>query len=129
MDDNKKNEDSRARIGLVISRDESNRGSLNILDINSGMMINRTNFTLIEGPTYLERVREFLNSPRFVGIQTWEEEEEIEIPFDLNKLFSMSYGFEPLKEVLTDIYKRLHGNSKDVNALDMKLTAKFLEIS
>jgi hypothetical protein len=58
-----------------------------------------------------------------------EEEEEIEIPFDLNKLFNMAYGFEPLKEVLTDIYKRLHGNGKDVNALDMKLTAKFLEIS
>lgn len=41
----------------------------------------------------------------------------------------MSYGFEPLKEVLTDIYKRLHNNGKEVNALDMKLTAKFMEIS
>lgn len=33
----------------------------------------------------------------------------IEIPFDLNKLFSLQYEFQPLKEVLEHIFGRLQG--------------------
>jgi hypothetical protein len=31
-------------------------------------------------------------------------EEKVEIPFNLDELFNLNYGFEPLKQVLTDIY-------------------------
>ena len=51
--DKAKNTDSRSRICLVISRDDSMRGSLNMLDIGSGKMINRYFYTLVEGPSYV----------------------------------------------------------------------------
>ncbi len=33
----------------------------------------------------------------------------VEIPFDLNKIFSLTYEFQPLKEVLEHIYGQLTG--------------------
>jgi hypothetical protein len=35
------------------------------------------------------------------------ESSKIEIPFDLNKIFSLTYEFQPLKEVLEHIFGRL----------------------
>jgi hypothetical protein len=32
-----------------------------------------------------------------------------DIPFDLNKIFSLTYEFQPLKEVLEHLFGRLHG--------------------
>ena len=64
-----------------------------------------------------------------LGAKKAQVEEVIEIPFDLNKIFNLSYGFEPLKEVITDLYKQTQGNQKKVGDLDMKLSAKFMEIS
>jgi hypothetical protein len=63
------------------------------------------------------------------GSTAKKEDEKVIVPFDLDKIFSLSYGFEPLKEVLQDIYGKLGKNEKDVNNLDMKLTTKFMEIS
>jgi len=28
-----------------------------------------------------------------------------EVPFDLNQIFSLSYGFEPLKQIIEHIFK------------------------
>ena len=78
--DKASNIDSRAKICLVMARDDSERGSMNMLDIETGKLINRYHFTLVEGPTYVERVRAFLNSGKFKSIGTFqvnhEEEDE-----------------------------------------------------
>ena len=66
------NLDSRARIGLVLARDESERGALLILDISTGQMMKRTHFHLADGPSFLERVKEFLSSGKFRSMKVFD---------------------------------------------------------
>jgi len=40
---------------------------------------------------------------------------KVEIPFDLNKLFSLQYEFQPLKEVLEYIFADLKKNSDKIH--------------
>jgi hypothetical protein len=40
----------------------------------------------------------------------------VEIPFDLNKIFSLTYEFQPLKEVLEHIYGQLTGLRDQLDA-------------
>jgi len=53
----------------------------------------------------------------------------VEIPFDLNKIFSLTYEFQPLKEVLEHIFAQLKKNSDDTHDLDVKLATKLMLIS
>jgi hypothetical protein len=53
----------------------------------------------------------------------------VDIPFDLNKIFSLTYEFQPLKEVLEHIYGELKKNGDKIHAVDTKLVSKFMEIS
>ncbi len=52
-----------------------------------------------------------------------------EIPFDLNKIFSLTYEFQPLKEVLEYLFAELKKNGDKIHAVDTKLVTKFMEIS
>ena len=62
IQDKSTNLDSRARIGLVLARDESERGALLLLDIASGQLMKRTHFHIADGPSYKEKVTSFLAS-------------------------------------------------------------------
>jgi len=53
---------------------------------------------------------------------------KVDIPFDLNKIFTLSYGFEPLKEVIEHIYGQLSKNASKTNEVDMKLATKLMQI-
>jgi hypothetical protein len=53
----------------------------------------------------------------------------VEIPFDLNKIFSLSYEFQMLKEVLEYLFGELKKNGDKIHAVDTKLVTKFMEIS
>lgn len=52
----------------------------------------------------------------------------IEIPFDLNSIFSLSYGFEPLKQIIEHIYGVLGQQEAKTNEVEMKMVAKFMQI-
>ena len=39
----------------------------------------------------------------------------VEIPFDLNKIFSLTYEFQPLKEVLEYLFAELAKNESRTN--------------
>lgn len=54
--------------------------------------------------------------------------QEVEIPFDLNKIFSLTYEFQPLKEVLEYIFGELKKNGDKIHAVDTKLVSKFMQI-
>ena len=51
-----------------------------------------------------------------------------DIPFDLNQLFQLTYGFDVLKNVIEHLAKGLKGAEKKVNDLDIKLTTKLMSI-
>jgi hypothetical protein len=53
---------------------------------------------------------------------------KVEIPFDLNKIFSLTYEFQPLKEVLEHIFGQLKKNEDRIHSVDTKLVSKFLLI-
>ena len=40
---------------------------------------------------------------------------KVEIPFDLNKIFSLTYGFDHLKEVLEFIFGELKKNGDKIH--------------
>jgi len=50
----------------------------------------------------------------------------VDIPFDLNKIFSMTYEFQPLKEVLEYIFGELQKTGDQINKVDMKLVSKMM---
>jgi hypothetical protein len=50
----------------------------------------------------------------------------VEIPFDLNKIFSLTYEFQPLKEVLEHIYGELKKNGDKIHTVDTKLVSKMM---
>jgi hypothetical protein len=50
----------------------------------------------------------------------------VEIPFDLEKLFSLTYQFQPLKEVIEYIFGQLKKNDDKIHAVDTKLVSKML---
>ena len=50
----------------------------------------------------------------------------VEIPFDLNKIFSLVYEFQPLKEVLEHIFAELKRNGDKIHGVDTKLVTKFM---
>ena len=52
----------------------------------------------------------------------------LEIPFDLNSLFSLQYEFKPLKEVIEYIFGELKKNGDKIHAVDTKLVSKFMQI-
>jgi hypothetical protein len=52
----------------------------------------------------------------------------IEIPFDLNKIFSLTYEFQPLKEVLEYIFGELKKNGDKIHQVDTKLITKLMLI-
>ena len=54
--------------------------------------------------------------------------EKVEIPFDLNKIFSLTYEFQPLKEVLEHIFGELKKNGDKIHQVDTKLVSKFMQI-
>ena len=43
------------------------------------------------------------------------EETPVVIPFDLNKIFSLTYEFQPLKEVLEYLFGELHKGKDLIN--------------
>jgi hypothetical protein len=51
-----------------------------------------------------------------------------EIPFDLNKIFSLHYEFQQLKEVIEFIFDALKKNADTTHGLDIKLMTKLLLI-
>ena len=46
----------------------------------------------------------------------------VDIPFDLNKIFSLTYEFQPLKEVLEHIFGQLQKHDATITQIDGKLT-------
>ena len=52
----------------------------------------------------------------------------LDIPFDLNKIFSLTYEFQPLKEVLEHIYGQLKQNKDGVASLDERCIDRFAHI-
>ncbi len=52
----------------------------------------------------------------------------VEIPFDLNKIFSLNYEFQQLKEVLEYIFLQMKKGEDKVHQLDTRLVSKFLQI-
>jgi hypothetical protein len=83
---NSNNLDSRARIGLVLARDESERGALLLLDITSGQLMKRTHFHIADGPSYQEKVTTFLASGKFRSMKV----------FDVDKLEKFQQPSEDL---------------------------------
>jgi hypothetical protein len=53
---------------------------------------------------------------------------KVEIPFDLNKIFSLTYEFQQLKEVLEYIFGELQKNGDKIHAVDTKLVSKLMII-
>lgn len=53
---------------------------------------------------------------------------QVEIPFDLNKIFSLNYEFQQLKEVLEYIFGELKKNGDKIHQVDTKLVSKFMVI-
>lgn len=51
---------------------------------------------------------------------------QVEIPFDLNKIFSLTYEFQPLKEVLEYIFGELKKNGDKIHQVDTKLVSKLM---
>ena len=51
---------------------------------------------------------------------------QVEIPFDLNKIFSLTYEFQPLKEVLEHIFGQLKKNEDQIHKVDTKLVSKMM---
>ena len=72
IQDKSNNLDSRAKIGLVLARDESDRGALILLDIDTGQLMKRTNFHLADGPSYQERVKVFLASGKYKHMKVFD---------------------------------------------------------
>lgn len=60
--------------------------------------------------------------------QTTEAKTAVEIPFDLNKIFSLTYEFQPLKEVLEYIFGELKKNGDKIHNVDTKLMTKLMLI-
>lgn len=52
----------------------------------------------------------------------------LDIPFDLNKIFSLTYEFQPLKEVLEYIFGELKKNGDRIHQVDTKLVSKLMLI-
>ena len=50
----------------------------------------------------------------------------VEIPFDLNNLFSLQYEFQPLKEVIEYIFGELKKNDDRIHQVDTKLVSKLM---
>lgn len=50
----------------------------------------------------------------------------MEIPFDLNKIFSLSYEFQMLKEILEHIFGELKKNGDNIHKVDTKLVSKMM---
>jgi hypothetical protein len=72
IQDKTHNLQSRARVGLVLARDESERGALILLDIDSGQLMKRTHIHLVEGVSYLDRVKTFLSSGKYKHMKTFD---------------------------------------------------------
>ena len=57
------------------------------------------------------------------------QDEEIkveELPFDIEKLFHLTYSFDPLKQAILQLLKGNKANDKKVNDLEMKLMTKMM---
>ena len=54
--------------------------------------------------------------------------EKIDIPFDLNKIFTLTYGFEPLKEVIEYLFAQLKKGENETHKLDIKLTTRMMTL-
>ena len=50
----------------------------------------------------------------------------MEVPFDLNTLFSLTYEFKPLKECIEHIFGQLKKNADAIHGVDTKLVSKFM---
>ena len=62
-----KNLESRGIIGLVLGRDRSERGALNILNLETMKMIKRYHFKRVKGESYTKFVNEKLQDPIFLA--------------------------------------------------------------
>lgn len=49
----------------------------------------------------------------------------VDIPFDLNKIFKITYEFEPLVEVLEHLFGEIKKNKDGIQGLDNKVSEKF----
>ena len=74
IQDKSHNLQSRARIGIVLARDESERGALVLLDIDSGQLMKRTHIHLVEGANYLDRVKTFLSTGKYKHMKVFDAE-------------------------------------------------------
>ena len=54
------------------------------------------------------------------------EKKAIEIPFDLDAIFSLTYNFEELKKVLEFIFERLQKGDDYTRLVDTKLVSKMM---
>lgn len=53
---------------------------------------------------------------------------KVEIPFDLNTIFSLTYDFQPLKELIEYMFGELKKNGDKIHNVDTKLVSKFMVI-
>lgn len=49
----------------------------------------------------------------------------VDIPFDLNKIFSLTYEFQPLKEVLEHIFGQLSKQASGLSKLEDRISDRF----
>ena len=56
------------------------------------------------------------------------EKKTVEIPFDLDAIFSLKYNFEELKKVLEFIFERLQKADDYTREVDTKLVSKLLAL-
>lgn len=57
------------------------------------------------------------------------QDEEIkmeELPFDIEKLFHLTYSFDPLKQAILQLLRGNKANDKKINDLEMKLMTKMM---
>jgi len=63
--DDLRNLSSRARLGFVMARDTSFRGTMIILDFETGRFMKRRVYTLVEGPSFVDKAVKFIKSDVF----------------------------------------------------------------
>jgi hypothetical protein len=65
---------------------------------------------------------------RAFGSSKTQAPKQVEIPFDLNKIFSLTYDIQPLKEVIEYLFAELQKNGDKILQVDTKLVSKFMQI-
>ena len=122
IQDKSDNLDSRARIGMVLARDESERGALLLLDISSGQLMKRTHFHISDGPSFQDKVTSFLSSGKFRQMKIFDVE-KLEKFYGPSEDFDIDMNAYKTAVAFTDSLEFVDNNVNDVMAEQHNLLA------